>query len=771
MLTAQENFNSLPVPQTDWYSAALPSLPESNGNALRSYQLEALIGIVNAWRRNVKRQLLVLPTGAGKTTVFSQLPYLLEAMGLPEKLLVVAHRTELLEQAIQTLTRYNPGKIIALEQASDQATPDADIIVASIDTLMARDSRRLRNLPLDQIGALVIDEAHRSAALTYRKLINQFSEQSPGLILGVTATPKRGDRVGLDNVFAEIVYHRHLEDLIESGHICPITGWQIHTETVLEGVHVRCGDFVVGELANRVNTPSRNALVAQTYAKTIAGHPALVFCANIKHAEDMAETFRTAGFACEAVHGKLSPEDRNQRIAAFRERKLTVLTNVQILTEGFDEPSIRGIFVARPTRSHLFYMQMVGRGFRPDPESGKPGLHVFDFTDGLGQHARHLVGLPTLFGLPLRCDFKGKNALKISKEIKRIAHLMAERRDEPAEMTIARAVEMVHRRKAAAQGPETSATAEETVRFLISEMEEVMRLEAGRHPKPEPQPRTTPQPTKPLPPRPDPPLQVVPPGPPDKTEPLHGPDKKVFSTDQRNLWRKEPATERQLHALGRLGVAIPISLTKPFFNKHHANLCFELSHAEALEIPVRCTFCDNPLQTLDSSDPKYLEFVGGEPDPLYVCGTCIVKDLSREPEQKLLSTTAVRTQPTPATKRAIEMLLAQTDGLLGCEQLCDVLRGYRVVVFDATGRKTCSLAELGNRVKLTVQLQRIRSRAEEESLFALVFEAVAQLEMEKKVIIQKNGSIALKRQSENWASAMQTSLNLVEGLKRKEGIG
>ncbi|MBX7224276.1 MAG: DEAD/DEAH box helicase family protein [Blastocatellia bacterium] len=115
---------------------------------------------------------------------------------------------------------------------------------------MARDSRRLGNLPLDQIGALVMDEAHWSAALTYRKLINQFSEKSPGLILGVTATPKRGDRVGLDNVFAEMVYHRHLEDLIESGHICPITGWQIHTETVLEGVHVRCGDFVVGELAN-----------------------------------------------------------------------------------------------------------------------------------------------------------------------------------------------------------------------------------------------------------------------------------------------------------------------------------------------------------------------------------------------------------------------------------------------------------------------------------------------------------------------------------------
>ncbi|MBX7224278.1 MAG: DEAD/DEAH box helicase family protein [Blastocatellia bacterium] len=136
MLTAQENFNPFPVPQTDWYSAALPSLPESNGNALRSYRLEALIAIVNAWRRNVKRQLLVLPTGAGKTTVFSQLPYLLEAMGLPEKLLVVAHRTELLEQAIQTLTRYNPGKIIALEQASDQAAPDADIIVASIDTLI-----------------------------------------------------------------------------------------------------------------------------------------------------------------------------------------------------------------------------------------------------------------------------------------------------------------------------------------------------------------------------------------------------------------------------------------------------------------------------------------------------------------------------------------------------------------------------------------------------------------------------------------------------------
>ncbi|MBX7224275.1 MAG: hypothetical protein K1Y36_30450 [Blastocatellia bacterium] len=304
----------------------------------------------------------------------------------------------------------------------------------------------------------------------------------------------------------------------------------------------------------RVNTPSRNALVAQTYAKTIASHPALVFCANIKHTGDMAETFRTAGFACEAVHGKLTPEDRNQRIAAFRERKLTVLTNVQILTEGFDEPSIRGIFVARPTRSHLFYMQMVGRGFRPDPESGKPGLHVFDFTDGLGQHARHLVGLPTLFGLPLRCDFKGKNALKISKEIKRIAHLMAERRDEPAEMTIARAVEMVHRRKAAAQGPETSATAEETVRFLISEMEEVMRLEAGRHPKPEPQPRTTPQPTKPLPPRPDPPLQVVPPGPPDKTEPLHGPDKKVFSTDQ---------LEPPLVTTARLNKGIPAGYLPP----------------------------------------------------------------------------------------------------------------------------------------------------------------------------------------------------------------
>ncbi len=384
--------------------------------ALRDYQRQCLEAIEKAYWKGVRRQLVCLPTGAGKTVVFAHLP---QHLRMKKRMLVLAHREELLDQAVDKFRRANPDLRVGVEQAERRADDEDQVVVASVQTLGREGSGRLDRFAAEAFSIVVVDEAHHAVADSYRRVLAHFglfAPQTKKLLVGVTATPRRGDDRGLDEVFQEIVYRKTIREMIESKVLCGVAGWRVETETSLDGVATRLGDFVPGQLADRVNVPARNRLVVAAYREELQGRRTLAFCVDVQHAIDLASEFRAAGVACLPVWGDMPRDRRVDALAAFSRGDVKVLTNCNVLTEGYDEPLVEGILLAKPTKSALLYAQMVGRGLRTAP--GKGGLTVIDVVDNTRKH--DLASLPTLFGLPEKFDLEGKDVLETAKELERI---------------------------------------------------------------------------------------------------------------------------------------------------------------------------------------------------------------------------------------------------------------------------------------------------------------------------------------------------------------
>jgi len=380
---------------------------------LRDYQRECLDVILARYRAGVRRQLVCLPTGTGKTVIFAQFPAFFR---MKHRMLVLAHREELLEQARDKILHANPSLRVGIEQAGRKADPDAQVVVASVPTLGREGSKRLERLEPEQFYLVVVDEAHHAVAQTYKRVIERFgflAGDEKRLLVGFTATPKRGDSVGLNAVFQEISFSRNLPEMVEAGYLCPIVGWRVETEVDLSRVRTRLGDFVTSSLADAVNVTERNALVVKVFLDRLADRQTLCFCVDVAHTEDLAEAFRRAGVAAAAVTGDMDPDARKKALEDFSAGRVRVLTNCMVLTEGYDETSIAGILLARPTKSSLLYTQMIGRGTRLHP--GKKDLAVVDIVDVTRDHK--LVSLPALFGLKPEFDLQGRTAEEAQKAL------------------------------------------------------------------------------------------------------------------------------------------------------------------------------------------------------------------------------------------------------------------------------------------------------------------------------------------------------------------
>jgi len=346
----------------------------------REYQIEALEAVASARTRGITRQLISLPTGCGKTVVFALL-----AKEFNGKTLVIAHTEELISQAVAKLKTVWPEADIGIVKAKSDEV-DAQVVVASIQTI-SRD-RRLQRLKDQNFELLIIDEAHHAAATSYMKVVKElgfFNDDNNKLLVGVTATPKRGDGVGLNSIFQEIIFDRSMSTMIRSGYLSPLVGKQILTEIELHNVGTRKGDFVPSELAKIINIPERNQLIIDNY-KRYAGNreKTLAFCANVQHAKDLAEYFNQNGIPAKAIYGTMDNDERASVLDGFSNRKYAVLTNCQILTEGFDEPGINCIIMGRPTQSAALFTQMIGRGTRTSDQ--KKDCLVLDFTDNASKH-------------------------------------------------------------------------------------------------------------------------------------------------------------------------------------------------------------------------------------------------------------------------------------------------------------------------------------------------------------------------------------------------
>ena len=393
-------------------SAPLPA----SMKALRPYQRQCLERLRQRYREGKRRLLVSLPTGTGKTIIFAQFP---NYFRMKKRLLVLAHREELLEQALEKFHDADPNLPVEIEQAGKRASADCKVVIASVPTIGRAGNKRLAALDPEDFYLIVVDEAHHAVAKSYRAIFEHFgllAPNTPRMLVGFTATPRRGDQQGLGEVFEEIAYSRSLEEMIRGRFLCPVSGWRVTSDVDLDGVQVKAGDFVESQLARVVDVAERNALLLRAYQDLARHRRCIVFCVNVAHAQDVAALFCDAGVRAAAVWGAMPKADRRTTLAQLSSGEIEVVTNCNVLTEGFDEPRIDCILMGRPTRSRLLYAQMVGRGTRLHPE--KSDLLVIDVADNTRKHT--LAGLHALFDLDPALDLQGSNALVMADRLRAI---------------------------------------------------------------------------------------------------------------------------------------------------------------------------------------------------------------------------------------------------------------------------------------------------------------------------------------------------------------
>lgn len=367
---------------------------------LRPYQREAIDAVLEARRGGVRRMLVTLPTGAGKTVIFAHLAGLAR-----RQVLVLAHREELLQQAKDKLER-SGAAVVAIERGNERASSDAKIIVCSIRSL--HEERLATMIRGRDVGLIIYDECHHAAAEDNLRVLRQlgvFDEAWTGTLLGFTATTDRGDGKGLDVAFERIVYSRTLPELIEERYLAPLRGYRISTSADLGRVSSGGLDFREDELAEAVDIEERNALVARSIQELARDRRTIAFCVTVAHATNLSRSLNAIGVPAGIVHGAMQPDVRAQALADFRAGRTQVITNVGVLTEGFDDPGVSCVAMARPTRSDGLYAQCVGRGTRL--HSDKKDCLVLDFVD---LSALSLCTLPSLFGMPVDVDLRGEDA-------------------------------------------------------------------------------------------------------------------------------------------------------------------------------------------------------------------------------------------------------------------------------------------------------------------------------------------------------------------------
>jgi len=357
---------------------------------LRPYQAEALAAVERATHDGISRPLIALPTGTGKTVIFSHL-----VKQRPGRCLILVHRDELIRQAADKLCEIIPGVTVGVVKAQDD-DHTAPIVIASVQTLGR--PQRLERLTWD-FATIIVDEAHHAVAATYRQILERagaFTHGGP-LTLGVTATPQRGDRVGLDHVFQQIVYHKTLREMILAGYLSDLRALQIRVEADFRQLRTRAGDFLDHEVADLLLQADAPEKIVQAYLDHALGRKALLFTPTVAFAETIAHLFRAAGVATESINAATPLEERRAMLQRFRHGETRVLANCGVLTEGYDEPSVDCILIARPTQSTALFTQMVGRGTRLYP--GKTDCLVIDVVGATTHH--HLVSVASLTGLPL----------------------------------------------------------------------------------------------------------------------------------------------------------------------------------------------------------------------------------------------------------------------------------------------------------------------------------------------------------------------------------
>jgi superfamily II DNA or RNA helicase len=337
------------------------------------YQIEMIDAVFDKWRE-YNRLLVVQPTGGGKTIEFAHVAKRRTAAGA---VLILAHRDELIEQAIQKIAlavEIEADK----EKAESYASTTATVVVGSVQTL----TRRFERFASDHFRTVIIDEAHHVLSESYQRVVSYYGSAK---VLGVTATPDRGDARNLGQYFEEIAHEVSLVELIQAGYLAPITVRTIPLQIDLSDVSVRAGDFSDEELGEILDPLLGE--IAQAIVQYASDRKALIFVPLIATADRFAGILRDLGLRAEMISGLCS--DRAERLGRFRSGETQILVNSMLLAEGYDEPSITCVVPLRPTKIRSLLAQQVGRGTRIHP--GKKDLLLLDF---LWHSRRHNLAKP-----------------------------------------------------------------------------------------------------------------------------------------------------------------------------------------------------------------------------------------------------------------------------------------------------------------------------------------------------------------------------------------
>lgn len=357
---------------------------------LRPYQTEGLAALEKAVSAGCATPLLAWATGLGKTVLFAAW-----RARRPGRCLVIAHREELLAQAAEKLAIAGATRVGTVKAERDDFA--SETIVASIQTL-SRPGRLERVLDADPFTTVIVDEAHHSEAPSYRNAIRALRAFCDCPVLGVTATPARGDRKALGRTWERIVHSVSILDGIRLGYLVDLRMKRVRLDANFSELRKRGGDIAEAQAERMMLDAKAPAEVANAIHAYAMDRQTLVFTAGVQLAHETARACARLGFEAAAVDGTTPDAERHAILRRFRSGELQVVANCNVLTEGYDEPSIACIVMARPTCSQPFYAQMIGRGTRVAP--GKQDCLILDVV---GNTMRHdLVTLPALFAGQVR---------------------------------------------------------------------------------------------------------------------------------------------------------------------------------------------------------------------------------------------------------------------------------------------------------------------------------------------------------------------------------
>lgn len=407
---------------------------------LRPRQLECLDAILAAYVEGLRQLLVVKATGTGKAVVIANIQKKVGHL-LSGKVLVFAHREELVDQLVETYQEWNPGKKVGKEMGIFYADADCDVVVSCVASIGRNGNSRLQRF--GNFDIVVCDEAHHSIAQTYLNVFESTGALKAGartLLVGFTATPKRSNRkrtgtqtlldedeiLSLKSVYQKIVFTYPIRKAIKEGWLVPLRGYRLKTDTSLDNVKVTAGEYQQDQLSSAINQEKRNQQILKAWQQYGENRQTVCFTAGIQHAQDLAELFKKNGIKAEAVWG--TDPERASKLSRHQSGDIQVLFNDQVLTEGYDDWRVSCIIPAAPTRNSSRYTQEIGRGTRLQKGAGnllealargyalsKKDCLVLDVVDNSKRCS--LVTLPSLVGLNSEMDLQGASVTTVAEKM------------------------------------------------------------------------------------------------------------------------------------------------------------------------------------------------------------------------------------------------------------------------------------------------------------------------------------------------------------------